>query len=267
MGRRATIHADDLCTFIDAAPSPFHVAANVARALESAGYTRLDETAAWPASPGRYLTVRGGSVVAWSTVAASGPATPFRIVAGHTDSPNLRVKQHADNARAGWQVVALEPYGGALLNSWLDRDLGLSGRVAVRDADARHGLRQELLRIDEPLLRVPQLAIHLSEDRKGVTLDPQRHLDAVWGVGSAPFPFGDFLADRLDVAPHDVLGWEVMTPDLTPSRLVGPRVELVSAPRLDNQATCYAGPAGDGWRQRPPSRRSSRSCRAGAVRP
>jgi aspartyl aminopeptidase len=241
MGRRAAIHADDLCTFIDAAPSPFHVAANVARALESAGYTRLDETAAWPASPGRYLTVRGGSVVAWSTVAASGPATPFRIVAGHTDSPNLRVKQHADNARAGWQVVALEPYGGALLNSWLDRDLGLSGRVAVRDADARHGLRQELLRIDEPLLRVPQLAIHLSEDRKGVTLDPQRHLDAVWGVGSAPFPFGDFLADRLGVATDDVLGWEVMTHDLTPSRLVGRERDLVSAPRLDNQGTCYAG--------------------------
>jgi aspartyl aminopeptidase len=241
MGRRAAIHADDLCTFIDAAPSPFHVAANVAQTLESAGYTRLDETAAWPPAPGRYLTVRGGSVVAWSTLAASNPATPFRIVAGHTDSPNLRVKQQADNARAGWQVIALEPYGGALLNSWLDRDLGLSGRVTVRDPSARHGVRQALVHLDEPLLRVPQLAIHLSEDRKGVTLDPQRHLDAVWGVGKAPSAFRGFIAERLDVAPHDVLGWEVMTHDLTPSRLVGREYELVSAPRLDNQATCYAG--------------------------
>jgi aspartyl aminopeptidase len=241
MGRRAAIHADDLCTFIDAAPSPFHVAANVAQTLQSAGYTRLDETAAWPPAPGRYLTVRGGSVVAWSTLAASNPATPFRIVAGHTDSPNLRVKQQADNARAGWQVIALEPYGGALLNSWLDRDLGLSGRVTVRDPNARHGVRQALTHLDEPLLRVPQLAIHLSEDRKGVTLDPQRHLDAVWGVGKAPSAFRGFIAERLDVAPHDVLGWEVMTHDLTPSRLVGREHELVSAPRLDNQSTCYAG--------------------------
>jgi aspartyl aminopeptidase len=241
MGRRAAIHADDLCTFIDAAPSPFHVAANVAQTLQSAGYTRLDETAAWPPAPGRYLTVRGGSVVAWSTLAASNPATPFRIVAGHTDSPNLRVKQQADNARAGWQVIALEPYGGALLNSWLDRDLGLSGRVTVRDPSARHGVRQALVHLDEPLLRVPQLAIHLSEDRKGVTLDPQRHLDAVWGVGKAPSAFRGFIAERLDVAPPDVLGWEVMTHDLTPSRLVGREHELVSAPRLDNQATCYAG--------------------------
>lgn len=213
----------------------------MAGTLEAAGYTRLDESAAWPAAPGRYLTVRGGSVIAWSTLAAAGPATPFRIVAGHTDSPNLRVKQHADGARAGWQVVALGPYGGPLLNSWLDRDLGLSGRVTVRDTTARHGLRQELVHFDEPLLRVPQLAIHLSEDRKGVTLDPQRHLDAVWGIGREASPFGDFVAERLDVAVNDVLGWEVMTHDVAVSRLVGRERELVSAPRLDNQGTCYAG--------------------------
>jgi aspartyl aminopeptidase len=183
--------------------------------------------------------VRGGSVIAWSSLAATGPTTPFRIVAGHTDSPNLRVKQHPDGARAGWQVVSLEPYGGPLLNSWLDRDLGLSGRVTIRDRSSGGGLRQELLRVDEPVLRVPQLAIHLSEDRKGVTLDPQRHLDGVWGIGTAPHSFAGFIAERLDVAAEDVLGWEVMTHDLTPSRLVGHGAELLSAPRLDNQGTCY----------------------------
>ena len=39
----------------------------------------------------------------------------------------------------------------------------------------------------------------------------------------------------------DVLGFDLMTHDLTPSRLAGADDELVSAPRLDNQATCYAG--------------------------
>lgn len=230
-----------LGAFVDAAPSPFHVAANVARSLLAAGYRQLDETDAWPSEPGRYLVVRGGSVIAWSSLAATGPTTPFRTVAGHTDSPNLRVKQHPDSARVGWQVVNLEPYGGPLLNSWLDRDLGLSGRVTVRDRTSVRGLREELLLVDEPVLRVPQLAIHLSEDRKGVTLDPQRHLDAVWGIGSAPHSFVDFVAERLDVAGADVLGWEIMTHDLAPSRLVGREAELLSAPRLDNQGTCYAG--------------------------
>lgn len=84
---------------------------------------------------------------------------------------------------AGWQIVALQPYGGAWLNSWLDRDLGISGRLSVR---AGNDLDDVLVRIDDPVLRVAQLAIHLSEDRKGVELNPQRHVNAVWGVGNGP---------------------------------------------------------------------------------
>ena len=238
---RALAAAEEQCSFVDGAPSPFHVAAQVAARLVVSGYTVLDEAQAWPSAPGRYLTVRGGSVIAWSTLAATGPTTPFRIVAGHTDSPNLRVKQHADAARFGWQVVNLEAYGGALLNSWLDRDLGLSGRVTVRDRGARHGMREELLRVDEPVLRVPQLAIHLADDRAGVTLDRQRHLDAVWGIGGAPRSLVGFAAERLDVDAGDILGWELMTHDVVPSRLVGADGDMLSAPRLDNQGTCYAG--------------------------
>jgi aspartyl aminopeptidase len=231
-------HAEGLCAFVDASPTPFHVVSFVAATLEAAGFRWLAETAAWPREPGRYFTVRGGSLVAWSTEAAEGPTTPFRIVGGHTDSPNLRVKQQPNRSRAGWEVVGLEPYGGPLLNSWLDRDLGLAGRVTVR-ADGR--VEERRIRIDEPILRVPQLAIHLAENRKGVELNPQQHLDAVWGIGSAPADFTDFVAEQLDVKPADLLGWELMTHDLEPSRLVGREGDLLSAPRLDNQGTCYAG--------------------------
>lgn len=221
-----------LCEFIDASPSPFHVCATAARRLLEAGFTELDETDAWPAT-GNFFTVRAGSLVAWKT--GDGP---FRVVGGHTDSPNLRVKQHPDRVVAGWQVVALQPYGGAWLNSWLDRDLGISGRLSVRRGT---GIEHKLVRIDDPILRVPQLAIHLSEDRKGVSPDPQRHVNAVWGLGERPRSFVGFVAERAGVAEGDVLGFDLMTHDLAPSAVTGAGGEFVSAPRLDNQATCYAG--------------------------
>ncbi|NLU82340.1 M18 family aminopeptidase [Rhodococcus sp. HNM0569] len=230
-------NAEGLCRFVDASPSPFHVCATVSSELTSAGFTRLDETQSWPTEPGRYFVVRGGSLIAWSTEGV-GRTAPFRVVGGHTDSPNLRVKQHPDLAVAGWQLVGLEPYGGAWLNSWLDRDLGVSGRLSVRRGNTAEDV---LVRIDDPVLRVPQLAIHLSEDRKGVALDPQRNVNAVWGIGDEPRSFVGFVADRAGVAPDDVLGWELMTHDLAPSALTGPEEEFVSAPRLDNQGTCYAG--------------------------
>ncbi|ORV51276.1 aminopeptidase [Mycobacterium florentinum] len=230
--------AAGLCEFIDASPSPFHVCATVAGRLRAAGYTELREAEPWPGEPGRFFTVRAGSLVAWNT---TGPDGPFRIVGGHTDSPNLRVKQHPDRVVAGWQVVALEPYGGAWLNSWLDRDLGISGRLSVRDGS---GLDHRLVRIDDPILRVPQLAIHLAEDRKSVTLDPQRHVNAVWGSNAQGDParaFVDYVAGRAGVAPADVLAADLMTHDLTPSTVLGADGSLLSAPRLDNQASCYAG--------------------------
>jgi aspartyl aminopeptidase len=227
--------AAGLCEFIDASPSPFHVCATVAARLGSTGFTELGEADRWPEKPGRYFTVRAGSLVAWNS---DGPQAPFRIVGAHTDSPNLRVKQHPDRLVAGWRVVALEPYGGAWLNSWLDRDLGISGRLSMRDGA---GIAHRLVRIDDPILRVPQLAIHLAEDRKSLTLDPQRHLNAVWGVADQPGRFVDYVAERAGVAPADVLAADLMTHDLTASTVVGADASLLSAPRLDNQASCYAG--------------------------
>src|ERR1700754_1593853 len=133
-----TASAQGLCEFIDASPSPFHVCVTVADRLRAAGFTELFEGDEWP-TKGQFFVVRSGSLVAWQSNGAA--AAPFRIVGAHTDSPNLRVKQHPDRFVSGWQVVALAPYGGAWLNSWLDRDLGISGRLVVRSGG---GLARQL---------------------------------------------------------------------------------------------------------------------------
>lgn len=224
--------ADDLCRFVDASPSPFHAVTTAAAALEAAGFSRADERDPWPAPGGRHYVVRGGSLVAWDDRGATGAADPFRIVGAHTDSPNLRVKQHHDRRFEGTDVLALEPYGGPLLTTWLDRDLGVAGRVVLRDG------REVLVHIDEPVLRVPNLAIHLDREAAGAP-DRQRHLDAIWAQAGTPFLA--WLGERSGFAADEVLGHELMTTDVVPSARVGADGWLVAAPRLDNQATCFAG--------------------------
>jgi aspartyl aminopeptidase len=229
-----------LIDFVDASPSPFHAALTAAALLEAEGYAEVDEAEPFPTESGRFYLVRGGSLVAWSTLdRPHRPVRSFRIVTAHTDSPNLRIKPNPDHARAGWQLLGVEPYGGPLLPSWLDRDLGLSGRVAVRGPD---GPEARLFRADEPLLRVAELAIHLAEAPKTtLTLNVQQHLAPVWGLGALPGDFHAFLGERVDVGVEDVLAWDAMTHVLEPSRRIGRAAELVAAPRLDNQFTCYAG--------------------------
>lgn len=231
--------ARGLGEFVDASPSPFHVCATVASELESAGYTRLFEDQDWAgvdltAPSARHYVIRGGSIIAWET----GQTGAFRIVGGHTDSPNLRLKQHPDRSSAGVAMIALEPYGGAWLNSWLDRDLGLSGRLAYRSGNA---VAHTLVHVTEPIVRVPQLAIHLSEDRKGVSLDPQRHVNAVWGLGDEVPDILGWVSEYAGIDPDALLGWELMTHDVAPSAIIGADDNLLSAPRLDNQGTCYSG--------------------------
>ena len=159
---------------------------------------QLEEADAWDedARRGRRYVVRDGALVAW---ASDDPADGWRIIGAHTDSPNLRVRPRPDTGAAGFRQLGVEVYGGVLLNSWLDRDLGLSGRVALAGTDGRPELR--LFRADEPLLRVPQLAIHLDRtvNSEGLRLDPQAHMVPLWGTGRAEEgDFARFLADRLD---------------------------------------------------------------------
>lgn len=231
--------ATGLCAFVDASPSPFHACAEAGARLASAGFSLLSETDPFPTEPGRYYLIRGGSLVAWSSEAASGPATHFRVVGAHTDSPNLRIKPRPDLARAGWQLLGIEFYGGPLFNSWLDRDLGLSGRVAVR---GEHGAQTRLVLIDKPVLRVAQLAVHLDRSaNEALALNPQQHLTPLWGISTEPGDFRGYLAAEVGVDAADVLSWDVMTHDLQPSWRIGRDLDLIAAPRLDNLATSYAG--------------------------
>lgn len=230
--------AIDLAAFIDASPSPFHAVATAAGRLGAAGFEALDEHAAWHhAGRGKHFVVRDGSLVAWVAPADVDPSTPWRIVGAHTDSPNLRVKPRPDTGRAGARQLAVEVYGGPLLNSWLDRDLGLSGRVARRDGTL------PLLRVDRPLLRIPQLAIHLdrSVNSEGLRLNAQQHLVPLWGIGEVDEGgFRRFLAAELGAGADDVVAWDVMVHDLTPSALFGRDEELLAAPRLDDLCSSWA---------------------------
>lgn len=222
--------ADDLISFIDASPTPFHACQEMVRRLELAGFSLVDLQQPWPAAPGRYVVVNAGTLIAWIEPERVEPAAGFRILGGHTDSPNLRLKQHPDRLSDPPAMLALEPYGGPLLESWLDRDLGIAGRVVLR------GFEERLVRIDDPWVRVPRLAIHL--DRETNPLDRQRHLDGLWSLSRSEF-FTE-LGRREGFAAADVLGFELMTFDLQPSARTGVDSEFVSAPRLDNLATCFS---------------------------
>ena len=235
--------ARDAIAFIDASPSPYHAVAEAARRLQAAGFTGVDVRARWSRSvAGPALVRRGGSLVAW-IAPPTGVPSAFRIVGAHTDSPNLRVKPQPDTGSAGWRQLGVEVYGGALLNSWLDRDLGLSGRVGVLGTS---GAETRLFRDDRALLRIPQLAIHLDREvnHAGLKLNPQQHLTPTWGLGAVERGgFARYLASQVGAHESCVVSWDVMAHDTTGGSLAGIDEELISSARVDDQLSCWAAVA------------------------
>jgi aspartyl aminopeptidase len=229
--------AQDLVDFITAAPTPYHAVAEASRRLVAAGFTEQREAQPWSSGPGGRFLVRDGTILAWHLPEGATAGTPMRIFAAHTDSPTLKVKPRPDIGRAGWRQVAVEIYGGALWNSWLDRDLGLAGRLAMFDGSTK------LVDIRRPLLRVPQLAIHLDRQvNQGLTLDAQQHMLPIWGLGEpAAGDLITFLAAEAEVDPDEIAAHDLVVHDLTPPARLGEHLDLLAAPRLDNLASVHAG--------------------------
>ncbi len=232
--------AADLASFIDASPSPSHACETVAQRLSAIGFTMLSEEQPWSTDPGRYYCVRGGSLIAWVAPEKLPKDAGFRLIGAHTDSPNLRIKPSPDRQTMGIDQLGVEVYGGVLLNSWLDRDLGVSGRVWI---DVKGQPETRLFKVDRPLLRVPQLAIHLHRDihTAGLKLNKQDHMMPIFSMQGGPGNWRNFLAKELGVDVQKVMHWDAMVHDLTPSTVGGLGDEFFFAPRLDNLASVWAG--------------------------
>ncbi|WP_125773098.1 M18 family aminopeptidase [Antribacter gilvus] len=233
----ARAHAADLASFVTASPSSFHAAAEVVRRAEAAGFERLAEAEAWDVVPGgRYVVVRDGSAIALAVPAAAGPTTPFTILGAHTDSPGFKLKPRPTTGSAGFWQAGVEVYGGPLLNSWLDRELELAGRVVTRDG-AEHLVRTG------PLLRIPQLAVHLDRAaNEGLTLDKQRHTQPVWGLGDTQdADVLGALAAEAGIDPAHIGGYDVVVADTQEPRTFGAGQVFLASGRLDNLLSVHAG--------------------------
>ncbi len=230
----STTPIDDLRAFLDSSPSPFHVAHTAARRLTLAGFEGVVDGADWSELPANGYLIRDGAIAAWRMPSGSASSAGFRIVGAHTDSPCLRVKPHPDGGGFGWKQLHVEVYGGILNNSWLDRDLGIAGRLTLADGS------NVLVDVRRPIARVPQLAVHLDRSvNDGLKLDTQQHLQPIWATGHASS--GEFARWIAGEAGCDTpVFWELGLYDVQPAALLGADASLLASGRLDNQLSCWA---------------------------
>lgn len=259
--------------YIDASPDPFFAVQTSIDLLAAAGFEELPDGVPYRGKVvpgGKYFFTRNKStLVAFSVGGKVQPGAGFKVIGGHTDSPNLKVKPRSKRGKAGTTQIAVECYGGGLWHTWFDRDLGVSGRVLVRTKEGK--IEQKLVKLDHAILRVPNLAIHLqtADEREAFKINKEDHLSPILAMAAKKSLTGDsddkddkekeekkedekdgwsehqeplllqILSQELGVDASDIADFELNLFDVQKAALGGAYSEFIHSARLDNLASCF----------------------------
>lgn len=236
----------NLLNFIDASPSPWHVINTTETLLKPFQFTKLDETTRWQLQPGgRYYVVRDdSSIILFLLGTKPLVESGFKIVGAHTDSPGLRVKPNASSSKDGLVRLNVEIYGSPILATFTDRDLSLAGRICFKND---HGqIASQLIKFDAPLLRLPNLAIHMNRtvNEDGLKLHKQNELPLILSALSEqqlpPESFLGLIQQQSGIDSTQLLSWDLAVYDTQKGAIWGAQEEFYSNSQLDNLASCHA---------------------------
>ena len=218
---------------LDASPTAHHVVNWWRIRLTESGFVDCSLTETLSVDQG--FIARGGALIAWRSPSKS-LRNGFRIVGAHTDSPGLHLKPQPKRQYENMSLLGVEVYGGPLLNSWLDRDLGIAGHVILQDGSTR------LFSSPTPVARISQLAIHLDRDvnDKGLVLDRHQHLNALWLTSNTEQSFDQWMSEQCGIDQSQIRASSAQLFDMQNAAVVGADDSLIASARIDNQASCWA---------------------------
>ncbi|KAK3043288.1 hypothetical protein RJ639_002531 [Escallonia herrerae] len=258
--------AADLIGFLNASPTAFHAVEEAKRRLKIAGYEQVSEREEWSLQPGKkyFFTRNYSTIVAFAVGKKYVAGNGFFIIGAHTDSPCLKLKPASKVSKGGYLEVGVQTYGGGLWHTWFDRDLAVAGRMIIKEGKDDLTYLHRLVRIEEPIMRIPTLAIHLDRGvNDGFKVNSQSHLVPVLATAikaeinkmadeNGPVESGlpneskkstnhqhhplllQLLATQVGCEPDNICDFELQACDTQPSVIAGARKEFVFSGRLDN---------------------------------
>lgn len=259
-------YANDFLSFVNSSPSPFHAVDTSRKRLLEAGYKEIKESDVWNLENGhKYFFTRNGSSIVAFIVGKNYESGKggFSIIGAHTDSPCPKLKPNSKKGKVGYDQVGVQLYGGGLWHTWFDRDLGVAGRIVIKNN--KGFLEERLVNLSDPILRIPSLAIHLDRSTNdSFKFNNEVHMTPILGLSItdainntnsntdsndndndisiksriAPGLL-ETIADEIKVSQDSIVDFELSLYDVQKSVIGGLRKEFIYSARLDNLMMSY----------------------------
>ena len=236
----------ELLDYIKNSPSPFHAVECGCNILNKAGFSKLNLNDDWNLEPNSayYINQYGTTLIAFTTGCSIDSSTAIRMANAHTDQPCFRVKPNPVMLDKKYLKLNIEPYGGAIINTWLDRPLSMAGKIVLKSDDV---FNPETLLVDfkKPILTIPNLAIHLNREvNKGVELNKQNDILPMIGMMEDTLNkdtfFEDLLASTFNIKVEDIVDFDLYIYAIEEGCIIGVNDDFISAPRIDNLTSSIA---------------------------
>lgn len=239
--------AREVIEFIDESPSTYHVVKNCSDILDENGFERIMPREKWEIKKGgKYFLKKSSSTIIAFTVGEDFDVkNGFKIFGAHTDSPCFRIKPSPEIVTENVVRLNTEVYGGPILSTWFDRPLSIAGRVIVKGENSFFP-RTVKIKIDEPLLTIPNLAIHQNREvNNGVKIDKQNDVLPVISLINKNFEREGYLErvilEKTGIKKEDVIDFDLYLYATEKGCLLGANEEFMSSPKIDNLASVYTG--------------------------
>jgi aspartyl aminopeptidase len=227
----------DVKAFLSHSPTAYHAVAQIKKELLAKGFKELLEEDAWKLKKeGHYFCMREGSLIAFGMPKSN--IKDALILASHTDSPAFKLKPNAEFIKEEMVMWGVEVYGAPLLNSWLNRDLGVAGKVLYTDKKGR--IQDGLVNLENNPCTIPQVAIHLDREvnEKGVILNKQEHLAALASIQDKPDYLLKLLKEQLPM--KELLAHDLFLYPLEKPAFLGHKSEMLASYRIDSLVSVFA---------------------------
>ena len=239
--------AKNLIDFIYNSPTAFHAVSTSKELLDTNGFTELDSRKGWNLQVGGkyYVTKNSSAIIAFIVNSDNIEKEGFRIIGSHSDSPSFRIKPNAEMvAENSYLKLNTECYGGPILSTWLDRPLGIAGRVVLKTSDILNP-KEVIVNLDKPVCIIPNLAIHMNRSvNEGYAFNKQKDMLALVGLLNESLEKDNFLLkelqNRLGVNIEDIIDFDLFLYEFEKGCLIGTNEEFISSGRLDNLAMAHA---------------------------